>query len=331
MDPELSPSPSRRLPAIDLLRVIAIFFVMLIHSGTPRESIGSYLLKDFIAAGAVPAFFIMSGYLGARKIISSTDYWLYAREKWRSLIIPYIFWSIPCLFIVLVLKNTSFGHTFHGNGNYFNVDLNFNSIVSAVFGLDRMPIVYQFWFLRDLIAASLTGYFIFRALPDVRLLGFLFLLIPLPVFPSLGYFLLGNQLYRIRNTAFPTGRREASMYCVLWLAFGIISHALGVSAPHLLVTLGGAAFLYFMANLLCISRVNKYLTHLGPATFFVYALHEPTQTILFKTWKILNLPGFDSLLLFVLIPILVFATCVATYTILRIFFPKTMKMATGNR
>ena len=60
---------SDRTMSFDILRVLGMFFVMLIHTPMPAcdGAAGTLarVLKDFIAPGAVPMFFLLSGYLSA--------------------------------------------------------------------------------------------------------------------------------------------------------------------------------------------------------------------------------------------------------------------------
>ena len=97
-----------RIASLDITRVFAIGFVMLIHSHPVGEWLQNpvvFLLKNFIAAGAVPIFFLMSGYLGAPELESeSLTGPEYFRKKWRSLVVPYLFWS--SVVVILVLPGT---------------------------------------------------------------------------------------------------------------------------------------------------------------------------------------------------------------------------------
>ena len=84
---------SKRNPVLDVVRIISMIFVLFIHSpgGDPNFSPSVYFLKVFIAGGAVPIFFLLSGYLGARKIDDRTvSLAQYSMEKFRTLIIPFL-------------------------------------------------------------------------------------------------------------------------------------------------------------------------------------------------------------------------------------------------
>ena len=92
---------------LDIVRVLGMFFVMLIHSpvGTASDSTPIIFLKGFVGGGAVPLFFILSGYLGANKIESvSVTPRQYFEEKWRTLVVPFLFWNTAVLSLVFVAK-----------------------------------------------------------------------------------------------------------------------------------------------------------------------------------------------------------------------------------
>lgn len=64
-----------RLPILDILRVVGMLFVMFIHSpvdGDAKSSPAIFLLKGYFASGAVPVFFLLSGYLGAKSLQTPT-------------------------------------------------------------------------------------------------------------------------------------------------------------------------------------------------------------------------------------------------------------------
>src|SRR5436190_10162851 len=109
-----------RIASLDITRVFAIGFVMLIHSHPVGEWLQNpvvFLLKNFIAAGAVPIFFLMSGYLGAPELESeSLTGPEYFRKKWRSLVVPYLFWSSVVVILVLACRVSGLEARFREQG-----------------------------------------------------------------------------------------------------------------------------------------------------------------------------------------------------------------------
>lgn len=324
-------SSTPRLPAIDLVRVIAIFFVMLIHSQADLNDPETYFFKGFLGCGAVPAFFLLSGFLGIRRIQTSSSFTAYARDKLRTLGIPYLFWSLLTLGAVFVVKSSAAPGFMRGEGNYLNVEPTVAGIASALFGIGRNPIVYQFWFLRDLIIISLLSYFAIRHIKPLRVLAPLFLLIPHPLFSSMGFFLIGCQLKPWFETKRDVTRLEVSVYCGSWCVLGAISSFAILTIPTLINQIGSAVFFGFLAWLLSTTRMGCRLASLGAASFFIYAVHEPTQSILVKLWEFTHLPLLHTFFQFIAIPVFVFASCAIVYEFVKRLHPAFLQFATGNR
>ena len=326
---------NKRIVTLDLDRIVAMIFVMFIHSpinADPKDNPAMFFLKGFIACGAVPTFFLLSGYLSAGKINSPTlGMGAYVGGRFRALIIPFLFWNTLVLLLVFAAKNMGLNTFARGSGAYFDVQPTFTSIASALFGIGRSPIVYQFWFLRDLIVVSLFAPVICRCLPHLPLLPWLLFFVPLPLASSLGFFLLGYQLQAIFPDV-PNPKLPASaLFCFAWilLGWGLIWE--WTSLPFLLQQLGSVFFIFHLAAMLAATRVGQRLSLIGPAVFLVYALHEPTQTIIAKASQAYGLPGYGGLVYFLLIPGIVFPACVLAYYALRRFCPFLLPYLTGGR
>jgi fucose 4-O-acetylase-like acetyltransferase len=309
---------------------------MLAHSAVVENTAlcpSIFLLKRFIAIGAVPAFFILSGYLGAKKLGQfSLTIRTYFADKLRSLIAPYLFWNICALALVFLLKYIGIHHALQGRGAYFNVDFSTLSVVSALFGIGRPPIMYQFWALRDLIIVVFVAFYLCRYLPKTPLIPIVFLFLPLPVSTSLGYYLIGNYLYHYLPVAKISMIKPSALYLLLWLFIGICVATEVLPIPGFPIgRIGSAIFLFALATILLRSAVGRKLSTLGPVTFLIYAIHEPIQTVIAKTWLISKTPYYGSLFCFLIIPILVFVLILIIYRILQLSSPKFLGFITGGR
>lgn len=326
---------SRRLEVVDILRVIGIWLVMFVHSPVEYSEYSNpwvYVLKNFLARGAVTMFLILSGYLNAGRICGMKFRWKdYAKEKWRALILPYLFWNVLVLTLVLVMNRWGVGMEFRGGGAYFQVEETVNSAFSAIFGIGRDPIVYQFWSFRDLIVAVFVGAAMERWLPRVPLLPFLLILVPLPVIPSIGFYLLGHRLAEKMPRETLMNIRGGGIYVVLWLAMGVAAFYGWVSVVTPILRLCGASCLFMMALVLVRWRWGKVLAQWGPLTFFLYAVHEPTQGLLGKVWQKVDLPGYGTEWSFVMVPVVTFCGALVAYRVLEWACPWLLRVATGNR
>jgi fucose 4-O-acetylase-like acetyltransferase len=312
-----------------------MLFVMFIHSpvdGDAKSSPAIFLLKGYFASGAVPIFFLLSGYLGAKTLQTPTlRFSAFARNKLRTLIIPFLFWNLFVLILVFSAKSSGLASGFRGSGAYFDVEFSLSSIACATFGIGRPPIVYQFWFLRDLIVVSFAAFILRRALPKIPLLPWFFFFIPIPMASSLGYYLLGHHLHGILPTEKFPKVDSSLIFCLCWFGMGIGVLVGWVNIPYPIQQVGSASFILMIAISLAATRLRHKVALLGPATFFVYATHEPLQTIIAKVWQALNIPHYGTLFCFLLIPASVYLISVVGYFFLCKITPQLMSVATGNR
>lgn len=324
-----------RIATLEILRVVAIVFVMFIHSpvnGDARSSPTIFLLKEFFACGAVTVFFLLSGYLGAKSLQTpELQFSAFTRNKIRTLIIPFLFWNLLVITFVFIAKTSGLTSSFRANGAYFDVEFSLPSIACAILGIGRWPIVYQFWYLRDLIVISFVTFVLCRALPRMPLLPWFFFLLPIPIAQSLGFYLLGHHLHSIVPPERFPKLRSSLLFCICWFSISIAVLVELVKIPYLIQQIGSACFIMMIAIALSATRLSQQFTLLGSTTFFVYATHEPLQTIIAKTWQALNIPLYGSLFCFLLIPTSVFFICIIVYFLLYKIAPQLLSIATGSR
>jgi probable poly-beta-1,6-N-acetyl-D-glucosamine export protein len=95
-------------PAVDILRTIAIFAVILIHTTTRTLEASAYKLQEVplsiflnqVARFAVPLFFMISGFVLELNYHLHESYLQYLRKRISRIFIPYLFWSIIYYFFV---------------------------------------------------------------------------------------------------------------------------------------------------------------------------------------------------------------------------------------
>lgn len=326
---------SNRIAVLDILRVVGMLFVMFLHSpvdGDAKSSPAIFLLKGYFAIGAVPVFFLLSGYLGAKSLEKPTlQISAFARNKFRTLIVPFLFWNILVLALVFSAKGSGLASAFFGKGAYFNVEFSLSSIMCALFGIGRHPIVYQFWFLRDLIVISFAAFILCRWLPRIPLLPWFFFFMPIPMASSLGYYLLGHHLHGILPPERFPKVHLSLLFCLCWFGMGLGVLVGLVNITYPIQEVGSACFILMIAIALSTTRWSQKLAFFGSAVFFIYATHEPLQTIIAKVWQALGIPYYGSLFCFFLIPLIAFFICVVVYFFLCKTAPHLMSIATGNR
>ncbi|MBP4137804.1 acyltransferase family protein [Flavobacterium geliluteum] len=149
---------SVKLKLISFFSMIMVVFlhsynlVINLTSGTVLVDQGySTFIQNFISQGiarvAVPLFFSISGYLfflNSRGELK--EFILKFNKRLKTIVIPYLFWSIFCLLLFLIMQSIPQLAIFFTNKHV--IDYTVSEFISSVF---INPIPYQLWFLRDLM------------------------------------------------------------------------------------------------------------------------------------------------------------------------------------
>ena len=191
----------------------------------------------------------------------------------------------------MTAKVTHFGSNLRQTGAYFDVSFKVSTMVPALLGIGRYPIVYQFWFLRNLIVIVFLAFFLCRYFPRIPLLAWLFFFIPspngifagpplLPIASCLAYYLVGYELHSILSPSQFPSARPSVLYCICWLCMGLalLTGHIAISQP--LLAFGSAAFIFMFSISISQTAYGKYFAALAPFVFFLYATQEPLQTFL---------------------------------------------------
>ena len=127
----------------------------LLGSGWDSYEILKILVSQTLVKVAVPAFFIMSGYLFFSNVEEFTKqiYWQKIRRRIKSLLIPYIIWNL-----LMAVKLNSLG-----------------TLLSGLWTPVNMPL----WFLRDLMIVSLATPIIYIL---IKKLGWWLIAILFPIY-----------------------------------------------------------------------------------------------------------------------------------------------------
>lgn len=351
---------SRRL---EILRFPLIVGVVFIHAyeidpGLAVQSVDAIridgiasLIRDLIsqelARVAVPLFFLMSGFLFfyGRKWSLGTY-----REKLASragtLLIPFIFWNGALLLLIAMAQASPVTQAFFSGKNLSVSEFGIYDYLNAIFGLDRKPVAYQFWFIRDLMALVVLSpvvYFLVRWRPILALsfVAALWLLglWPLP-FPSVSaslFFMVGAacavhslDLFRLDKY----GRIICLLYAALVAMCLIWRGSSGYNLLHDISVLFGSASALYVSG--CMARstwVSAWLAKAAAASFFVFAAHEPLLTVFRKLFfKYLRPESeVDILIFYFSVPLIVISICLVLYLLLRKSMPRFLGLITGGR
>lgn len=139
-----------------LLSFVAVFFVIIIHNSATKlyppamDTVSNLALglRNFLAydlgAVAVPLFFFLSGFALFRNF-SFKQYGRKMRSRTKSLLIPYLFWNIFGMAVIILCTFTPLAKLVMGR-ELFNLSLH-----NFLEGIFLYKYNFQFWFMYDLI------------------------------------------------------------------------------------------------------------------------------------------------------------------------------------
>ena len=348
---------------LNILRFPLVVCVVYVHAyntevGLANGVIGSLnvgflfdFLRNLISQGfartAVPLFFLISGYLffaGFAWSLKNYRKKIYSRVK--TLLVPFLFWNVFTLILFVIGQNhPEIQGYFSGNKepistygvyDYFN----------AVLGIERLPISYQFWFIRDLIIMVLLAplmYVIIKNMPHLFFVGIFVLWfidcwpLYIPNVEAVAFFYAGAYFAKTNGSLYSLDRYGivvmTSYFGVLLLdaltklyEYNIYIHKTGV--------LIGVLYLLVLSKTLAeMRRVRVVLLWAGGCSFFVFCVHEPLLMIVKKiTYKLLS-PNSDIVLfgLYIFVPILVIFISIIIYINMKIITPRLLHVISGGR
>jgi fucose 4-O-acetylase-like acetyltransferase len=344
---------------INTLRFLLIVFVVFIHNnptevnfadGTEIYTIPTYvniireLISNIIARIAVPLFFLISGYLLYAK---ETKFFTVLRKKCRTILLPYISWNVLAIIFYYTAQSVSF------TKSYFATIIirNFNILdwigaftgKSGLFAEKGMPLVYQFWFLRDLFILNLSFIGI-KKLVDRFPFGTIFMLLVLwtsriniyivsteaLLFFTLGYYVIKYSLNYKKFDNIKNHDVFIIYIITIILELFFINYMPIIHKINIII---GSIFCikltyYFIQN----ENIYNKLLWLEKYAFFVYAVHGIALAIMQKlSVKIIPMRDGWILLQYFSVNIIGIIIFVLIGVIIRKLFPKLYGALTGGR
>lgn len=359
-DFRLDKSSSERL---DLIRFPMIVGVVFIHAfsttvGFTGQEVGvqeTGLFVDFVrnlisrvlASPAVPMFFLLSGFFFYYRFSwTRSDYLNKFRSRINTLLVPFVFWNILVLVLFAAAQISPLTAPYFSSKIPLITEFSWLEYLDAIFGITRLPISYQFWFIRDLIILVAFTPLISVAISKIPYVALAFIAIvwflglspfDFPSAQALAFFYTGSLLAAkgISLFAFDRyGKYIIGIYIVIAVVDAATKGmALNVMLNRAGVVLGIVSALYLTKSLLGHEFLRSRLAALSMTSFFVFAAHEPllsaTRNITFRVMD----PSSDLsiLVLYVFGPVSVVIVLVYTYRLLQIVLPTPMRIACGGR
>ncbi len=318
-DVPISPFLSAKLRALMWLAVVAVVFVHAYNLGSrvlAGENAGDvpgaagavgfveYLVSQTLTRWPAALFFAISGFLFFRNLTPGIAQYL---EKWRrrgrTLVLPYLLWSVWGLLVYLLL------HVLPGSSRY--VSHGAIDAMDAATVVDRLllhPVAYPLWFLQALVVCLVLAPLIAWLVRVVSWAALVPFAVPWLMdvdvglgdyvqFKALLFFTLGAAIatHLRQGKAVPAtgadgpatsaalGRWLLPLFVVACVVFtatlrGDESWAVGLVHKLLMCLAVAALWFGYDAYLSGLAR-RRWVTATAAFTFFVFAAHEPPLMI----------------------------------------------------
>lgn len=351
--------------ALDLLRFPLAALVVLLHTAVPDSSDGfTYSLAHYVNAPivqfAVPAFFLMSGYLffAGKEEFGWVVYKRKIGKKVRSLLVPYIIWNYIALFLgygYSYYKSRTIGDVMpwnlieilwtHGDGIMATSALGYEYpvIVSPVAGV--------LWFMRDLMVmmlCSIVSYHIIKSLkwwifPILILMNIFKIGVPFAgfSFAAITFFHIGAFFSIHQIHVFEWLAKHEVIWLVLWPLLVMLQticdfYGYDLNSFGSIVLLCGVAFVFVLAYKVAgyPSGGARLIARWGETSFFIYALGN-TLILWFVNknvgYMLETIPYIGSFLNYEFLFAAKVVECVIVYYVMKRFTPRLLTILIGGR
>lgn len=353
---------------IDFLRFPLIVLVVMIHAHKTEVTISgvkyiydltnfpiysnmSYLISDIIASLAVPMFYVISGYLFFNKLqnFSWNEYDKKMKSRFKSLLIPYLFWNIAILCAFAIFQ--MFVPGVMSGANRLIIKYSFFEYLNSLWGgyADNQPICYQLWFMRDLMVVVLLAPMISFLIKKTSyiyliLLGMLWLMgIEIPItgvsilailFFSIGAFVKLNSKTLVEDSE--------KLFNFMLFAYVIIVTIILImynfNTPYISyiknisIIFGLPVFFSFVVRGILNNKleINKLLLS---GNFFVYAFHAFPLALIIKLFVKYIHPTTEAsvITMYITTPIVTIFFSLIFFALLMRILPKFTTYITGSR
>lgn len=316
------------------------------QAGGVAEFIRNFITNG-IARVSVPLLFLISGYLFFSGFEWSKEkYLVKLRTRLKTLLIPFVFWNIFTLSIIAAAQALPATQIYFSGNSPLIAGFSGFDYLNAIAGINRCPIAYQFWFIRDLMILVLLAPVIRFILQKsaILFLAVVFIgwfseywFIYAPSAEASLFFCVGAYLALLDKNLFSVdkhGLALAALYLVIVTCDTIfINEHFSPYLHKIGILFGSATALYATRYLAETKKIKASILWMNSASFFVYAIHEPMLTIFRKIIYKIVCPDTSSLVLFLyfFIPIVVIAFSITAYRVLLGVAPKFASTVTGGR
>lgn len=301
-----------------------------------------YFIQEALCRSAVPVFFIISGYLFFQNIteFKKEVYSSKVKSRIRTLLIPYLLWNFIALTEYLIKHLPMLSSVFP---NIHKQIINVNFFIGAFWVMPNggCPILYPFWYIRDLMVLIIISPFIYFMVKKLRVFYPILLLIgmfcSIKLLPGLSltsmfFFSVGCYWALYKKDSLPN-LSLVGLCLICWIPIALADTITRIPYIHVISVVCGAG------AICCLGVIAKDYLSLKPnqklqnSIFFVYAIHALLLRYISKI-IFLALPSNSEwicLILHFVVFVLTMLSSILSYHIMKKYFPKVCGMLTGGR
>lgn len=355
---------------IDLSRIALIVGLVFLHYGrypnfraNPFEgmSVGEFEVATFVNSfllffffSAVPLLSLISGwlffsFLDEPAADPATSLFSRIRSRFNSLYVPLITWNFLYLGAMLALY-TAFPN--HALLEALNIDFDTADLahyLNAVFAVDRSPIAFQFWFVRDLFVAILLSpvlWVLIKRAPYVAAAVFFTVWLvnyDTRIFlrPDVPFFFFLGGLIRSSRADVGVGARTTNILLVIYvllvsaraLAPYLIDESALLGAYTRLMRIVGALACWGLFLRIAGTGLGISLSRWGPFAFFLFAAHFPLMAeVKLLLWNLIpEVNDFWMVTHYLASVVVTVIVCLGTAVILARYVPGLFGVLNGGR
>jgi surface polysaccharide O-acyltransferase-like enzyme len=305
-------------------------------------------VQEFISMGlaqfAVPMFFAISGFLFFRNFSASLEcYRTKCEKRFFTLVIPYLFWCTAGYLFVLALQSIPISRVYFSKQLFSAVSP--GQLITVLF---VNPVPGQFWFVAELIKYAILApliYYLVKHVSYYLLLPFFGIWLCNVNMVALNaegflYFLVGAVI-AIKRLDLEWAPRYGVVLLVMvaWAVLLLFSTYWSLEKVPAAVYLDKDAILFglfsvwFAYDLLARNRqLNQRLLRMTTLTFFIFAAHEPLQTVYKKL--LLARAGVTpttNLVVYLAAPLITLVSVIVVGLSLQRYVPAFYGIITGGR
>lgn len=310
-----------------------------------------HIITNELARIAVPLFFFMSGFLFFYKTdtFNLDSYIKKLKKRFRSLLIPYIFWNI--VVVLLFFLSQLFLSSLLSGKNKLIVDYSIIDWLNILWDKgDGSPICYQFWFIRDLIVVVLLSPLVYYFIKYIKIYGVILLgmLWTFGLWFDVVGFSITSFFFFSFGAWFSINKRDFTIdfnkyrssstiiYLILLIVNTIIwyNNIENLGFVHNIGILVGIVTVISWTAFGLEKNKIKPSTLLAGSSFFVYAYHGMPIALLIKVYMKLTAPfisEFTMIAGYLIIPFIIVSIGVGVYAILHKHLPRFTAFITGGR